>query len=128
MTDRAVELLLAACRESGALAVLMLFYEIEGLAKGREFTTGEIVAHARVPANGRLALAINAACGGEIDARRLGRLLSQWRGKDVGLCSVIVSIGSENGLILWKFKPVDPLHESPIAANDALIPASKLQY
>jgi len=107
MTDaRVAELLLAACRASGALSTFTLLYELQALAGDREFTTPEVVAHARLPGNARLRAAIQAAAG-EIDARKLARLLSRWREKDVGLRSVVTSIGVDHGWILWKFAPLD---------------------
>lgn len=122
MSDRVPELLLAACREAGALQVYVLLYELQALAQGkdeqRDFTTNEAVRFALKPEHARLKHAIAAVCG-EIDARYLAKVLSRWRGKDVGLPYVIDSIGLDQGLILWKFRPVNPLpaHTCPVKAG-----------
>src|SRR5437879_4209744 len=108
MPDRVAELLLEAAAASGVLQTFVLFYELKALADGHEFTTLELIVHARTPANERLRTAIAAVCGGEIDARRLAKVLSEWRGKHVGFGYTVAQIGADRGWLLWKFEPFDP--------------------
>jgi hypothetical protein len=120
MPDRVAQLLLETCAEAGVLKTFVLFYELMALANGKEFTTMEVCAHAKGPANGRLRDAIVKACG-EIDARKLGKVLSQWRGSDVGFGYTVSSIGTEQGWILWKFVACDPIREPAQSPDDALM-------
>jgi hypothetical protein len=121
--DRVAELLLAACAESGALALFAMMSELKALADGAEFTTPEACAHATVPKNVRLRAAIEAVCG-EIDARKLGRVLSRWRGRDFGFRSTVISIGADKGWLLWKFAALDLLPAPTPALFSATMPQS----
>jgi hypothetical protein len=103
MTD-ALPLLIAAARESGALAVRDALRELEIVAAGRDFVACEVAAHATLPAHHRLRAALDAI--GATDARRLGKWLEKWEGRVVdGLR--IDAIGSDRQGILWRVCRVD---------------------
>ena len=82
------------------LRAFVLLYELEAVASGKEFTAGEACAHARLPENGRLRAAIEAACA-KLSARILGKFLAKWGGRKVGSlwCE---RIGCAQGLLLWQ--------------------------
>lgn len=54
MRNSAVELLLAACQECGALQLRDLYLEVAELANGKDFTSAEWCAHAALSQNHRL--------------------------------------------------------------------------
>jgi hypothetical protein len=126
MNDRVAQLLLEACAEAGALQAFVLLYELRALADGKEFTTSEACEHARAPENGRLRAAMSAVCNG-IDGRKLARFLSDWRGKRTGFPYVVSSIGGDQGWLMWKFAPVDPIPERTRDANDGTLVALTTQ-
>jgi len=120
MTDRVAELLLEACAECGALQAFVLLYELRSLADGREFTVSEACEHAKVPENRRLRAAMSAVCHG-IDGRKLARFLSDWRGRRTGFPYEVSSMDGDQGWLMWKFVPVDPIPERTQGASDALM-------
>jgi len=100
MTENGISLLLAAAEDAGALALRDLFVELELLADGKPFTSGEVIAYAATPGNERLRRAIVANCD-ELSARKLGQFLAKWAGKNVASLWA-ESAGSESGAILWR--------------------------
>ena len=105
VTDRACEFLLAAAAESGALQVFALWYELAEHAGNAEFTGTDAVRDALTPQNKRLRDAIEAACG-NLDPRKLGKLLAKWEGKNVGSLRAH-RIGDDPAGILWKVSRVE---------------------
>ena len=119
MTDRLVELLLAACDECGGLKAHALFAELRAIAQGKAFGAAEICAHAVLPDNHRLRAAIEAVCG-EVSARKLGKALARWEG--IQLASLRVDcIGNDACGIVWMVSTTKPIHAKTRATNDVTI-------
>jgi hypothetical protein len=106
-TDRTVELLLATCREAGALQLFTLWTELHLLADNRAFTTAEVCAHALLRHNARLRVAIEAVCG-EVSPRKLGKQLSKWDGKNIAGLSISYDRDDAAG-ILWLVTASKPI-------------------
>jgi hypothetical protein len=121
MKDRTVELLLEACVESGALQVYVLWVELDALATGKAFTTAEACTHALVPENARLRAAIEAVCG-EVSARKLGKTLARWEGRDIASLRADC-IGDDAAGILWRVSSTKPIPAATCAASDATMAA-----
>ena len=73
---------LAAASEAGALAIFLMLYELKALANDKAFTCAEVCAHANLPHNLRLRVAIEAVCDG-LAPRKLGKALAKWEGRDI---------------------------------------------
>ena len=63
----------------------------------------EAVAHAALPQNHRLRVAIAAACGPDYGPGKLGKLLAKWADVDIAGI-VITAIGADGNAILWAVK------------------------
>jgi hypothetical protein len=121
MPDRAVELLLAACRECGALQLRDLYVEVALIADGKAFTTAELCAHAELPENWRLREALVAVCGADFAAGKVGKILAKWKGRE--LAGIVVdAIGTEANAILWTCQSQPKPAEDSEAANIVAIP------
>ena len=97
LTDAAIA---AGCADLGPLALRDLYREVHELAGGKEFTSAEIVAHAALPGNHRLRCAIEAACGPDCSAGKLGKLFALYANTDIAGIA-ITRIGEEANAILW---------------------------
>ena len=121
MRDRTIELLLAACRECGALALRDMWRELELLAGDRTFTTAEVCAHALLPENARVRAAIEAACG-EVSPRKLGKILAKWEGRDIA-CVQIDCFGADPVGILWRVSATKLIPDRTLAADAGTVMA-----
>jgi hypothetical protein len=102
MTNRAVLLALALADECGALVWRDLWLEIAAVAGDREFTSSEIVAHAK--ANPRLLHALEAVCCEKVSAVKVGQLFARWEG--VSLAGLMIeAIGKDQNAIVWRLHP-----------------------
>ena len=114
--------LLRICGELGLLALRDLYVEIELLAGGKEFTSAELVGHASLPENQRLRAAIEAACGTDCGAGKLGKLFARLEDEVIAGIA-IYAVGNEGNAVVWSAK-VNP--ERTAIANAGSIISSPL--
>ena len=127
MREHVVELLLQAAQESGALALRDLWREVALLAGDREFTSAEVVAHASLPENHRLRAALDAACGADYGAAKVGKIFAKWADVDVAGIA-IVAIGEEANAIVWRAK-VNPARTAGTDADKIIaLPIAKERH
>ena len=100
MRVRAVELLLAACEECGALQLRDMFVEVALIVGTKEFTSAEIFGHALLPQNRRLRRALEAKLGADFSPWKLGKLFAQYAGVSIAGI-VICKIGEEGNAVVW---------------------------
>jgi len=121
MTENGIALLLAAAEDAGALALRDLWREVALVADGKQFTSAEILAHAKRPENLRLRDALAAVCGEKVGAVKVGLTFTRWRG--VSLCGLVIENGgSEANAVLWSVHPKPRCAEAEIFGNMAVLP------
>jgi hypothetical protein len=79
---------------------VVLLTAIAAAAAGTAFTTGELIAHAKI--EGALREAIMMSCGG-LNGRKLGRLLRRLEGVELG-GHAIERCGEDSGGVIWLVK------------------------
>lgn len=117
MGDRASELMLAACEESGVLADFVALLEIEGHMGARSFGAAEVVAEPGYSANPRLGTALRASFGADVTVRRVSALLVRWKGRHLAWLRVDAQGRDEMGCI-YRIHRHARQHEATKASDD----------